>query len=301
MKKASLVILLSACSSAYAELPVVIDHSSYPPSATPTTNNAPSANTLYELLGRLEQLQAEVQQLTGKVDEQAYRIDELKKHQSTMYSDFDERIQGIENKANGVVAPVAGSSSEADGAANESISSSPASESVLVDQPVPVNSSVSSDLPAVESSSAEKVTESESPKPQVEPVSASSDEKQSYQQAYNELRNGHTKQSIEQFNAYLTNFPSGVYANNAQYWLGEAYRVDQDNNASRKAFNDVIEKYPDGSKVPDALLRLGMLEMEQKNVEKAREYFTRVTTEYPKSTVATVAAKKLLKLDEIKN
>ena len=68
-----------------------------------------------------------------------------------------------------------------------------------------------------------------------------------------------------------------------------------------KAFNDVIEKYPDGSKVPDALLRLGMLEMEQKNVEKAREYFTRVTTEYPKSTVATIAVKKLLKLDEIKN
>ncbi|MEI6697307.1 MAG: tol-pal system protein YbgF [Bacteroidota bacterium] len=301
MKKASLVILLSACSSAYAELPVVIDHSSYPPSATPTTNNAPSANTLYELLGRLEQLQAEVQQLTGKVDEQAYRIDELKKHQSTMYSDFDERIQGIENKANGVVTPVAGSSSEADGAANESVPSSPASESVLVDQPVPVNSSVSSDAPAVESSSAEKVTESESPKPQVEHVSASSDEKQNYQKAYNELRNGHTKQSIEQFNAYLTNFPSGVYANNAQYWLGEAYRVDQDNNASRKAFNDVIEKYPDGSKVPDALLRLGMLEMEQKNVEKAREYFTRVTTEYPNSTVATIAAKKLLKLDEIKN
>ena len=49
-------------------------------------------------MGRLEQLQAEVQQLTGKVDEQAYRIDELKKHQSTMYSDFDERLQSIEKK-----------------------------------------------------------------------------------------------------------------------------------------------------------------------------------------------------------
>jgi tol-pal system protein YbgF len=305
MKKASLVILLSACSSAYAELPVVIDHSSYPPSATPATNNAPSANTLYELMGRLEQLQAEVQQLTGKVDEQAYRIDELKKHQSTMYSDFDERIQGIENKANGIVPPVVGGASEAvstpDNVAKESTPSSPATESVLVDQPAPVSSSVSSDAPADESSATQKVTESEPPKPQAEAVSASGDEKQSYQQAYNELRNGHTKQSIEQFNAYLSNFPTGVYANNAQYWLGEAHRVDQDNTAARKAFNDVVEKYPNGSKVPDALLRLGMLEMEQKNVEKAREYFTRVTTEYPKSTVAPIAAKKLLKLDEVKN
>jgi tol-pal system protein YbgF len=305
MKKASLVILLSACSSAHAELPVVIDHSSYPPSATPATNNAPSANTLYELMGRLEQLQAEVQQLTGKVDEQAYRIDELKKHQSTMYSDFDERIQGIENKANGIAPPVAGGASEAvgtlDNVAKESAPSSSATESVLVDQPASVGSPESSDAPAGDSSATEKVTESESPKPQAEAVSASGDEKQSYQQAYNELRNGHTKQSIEQFNTYLSNFPAGVYANNAQYWLGEAYRVDQDNTAARKAFNDVVEKYPDGSKVPDALLRLGMLEMEQKNLEKAREYFTRVTTEYPKSTVAPIAAKKLLKLDEVKN
>jgi TolA-binding protein len=83
--------------------------------------------------------------------------------------------------------------------------------------------------------------------------------------------------------------------------LGEAHRVDQNNDAARKAFNDVIEKYPDGAKVPDALLRLGMLEMEQKNVAKAREYFMRVTTEFAKSSVAPIAAKKLLKLDEVKN
>jgi tol-pal system protein YbgF len=214
-----------------------------------------------------------------------------------MYSDFDERIQGIENKANGIAPPVAGGASEAvgtlDNVAKESTPSSSETESVLVDQPASVSSP--------ESSATEKVTESEPPKPQAEAVSASGDEKQSYQQAYNELRNGHTKQSIEQFNTYLSNFPAGVYANNAQYWLGEAYRVDQDNTAARKAFNDVVEKYPDGSKVPDALLRLGMLEMEQKNLEKAREYFTRVTTEYPKSTVAPIAAKKLLKLDEVKN
>ena len=303
MKKASLVILLFAFSSAYAELPVVIDHSSYPPSANPAPSSAPSTNTLYELMGRLEQFQAEVQQLTGKVDEQAYRIEELKKHQSTMYSDFDERLQGIENKANGVVAPVAGNSPEAvgttDNAGKESVPSSQASDSVLVNESTPASSSMSSDATAVESSSTEKAAELVSPKPQAEAVSG--DEKQSYQQAYNDLRNGHTKQSIEQFNAYLSNYPSGVYANNAQYWLGEAYRVDQDNNAARKAFNDVIEKYPEGSKVPDALLRLGMLEMEQKNAVKAREYFTRVTTDYPKSPVASVAAKKLLKLDEVKN
>lgn len=292
MKKISLFLLLSACGPVYAELPAVIDHSSYPPSAEPANvSNGTSTNSLYELMGRLEQLQAEVQQLTGKVDEQAYKIDELKKHQSTLYSDFDERLQGIENKANGVVGGTQTESGDkaTGGEGNASVSTvEPAKEPTADSAP--------------ETVAAEVVSDNGTPKQkEVAAVQATGGEKQEYQQAYNELRNGHTKQSIEQFNTFLSKYPSGTYSNNAQYWLGEAHRVDQNNDAARKAFNDVIEKYPDGAKVPDALLRLGMLEMEQKNVAKAREYFMRVTTEFPKSSVAPIAAKKLLKLDEVKN
>jgi len=280
MKKTSLVLLLSACSSVYAELPPVIDHSSYPSSATPANPaNSPSTSSLYELMRRLEQLQREVQQLTGKVDEQAYRLDELKKHQSTMYSDFDERLQSIENKTNGTDQPIAENPSETVGTGSESLE--PASESVPADEQTPVDN--------------------QAPKIKPDTVQVSGAEKQEYQQAYNELRNGHTNQSIEQFNAYLGKYPTGVYANNAQYWLGEAHRVNQDNDAARKAFNDVIEKYPDGAKVPDALLKLGYIEIDQKNLAKAREYLTRVTTDYPRSSAALLAAKKLLKLDEVKN
>ena len=89
MKKQCFVLLLSFCGSVYAELPAVIDHSSYPPSAAPAKPvNAPSTNAQYELIRRLDQLQTEIQQLTGKVDEQTYRIDELKKiriHSTLMF------------------------------------------------------------------------------------------------------------------------------------------------------------------------------------------------------------------------
>ena len=295
MKKTSLFLLLSACGSVYAELPAVIDHSSYPPSAEPANvSNGTSTNSLYELMGRLEQLQAEVQQLTGKVDEQAYKIDELKKHQSTLYSDFDERLQGIENKTNGTVNSV-----QLEGAADVPLEEGSVA---LTPTPGPVKESASvitnKQVPETNSVAIVSIPKK---KEEVPEVKVPEGEKQEYQQAYNELRNGHTKQSIEQFNAFLSKYPSGTYSNNAQYWLGEAHRVDQNNDAARKAFNDVIEKYPDGVKVPDALLRLGMLEMEQKNVAKAREYFVRVTTEFPKSSVAPIAAKKLLKLDEVKD
>lgn len=286
MKKTSLVLLLSVCSPVYAEAPVVIDHSMYPPSAAPVNPvNSTSTNTMYELMKRLDQLQTEVQQLTGKVDEQAYRIDELKKHQTTMYSDFDERLQGIENKTAGIVQPSAEVPPEAAGAAGESPAPAPApaNEPAPAEAPAPVNEAA----PA--------------PAPKADAVQVSGDEKQEYQQAYNELRNGRTDQSIEQFKAYLGKYPEGELANNAQYWLGEAYRANRDNDTARQALNDVIAKYPNGAKVPDALLKLGYIEMEQKNTAKAREYLTRVTTDYPKSQAAALAAKKLLKLDEVKN
>ena len=283
MKKISLALLLTACSSVYAELPPVIDHSTYPPSAVPVNpSNAPSTNTLYEMMERIEQLQAEVQKLTGKVEEQAYRIDELKKHQSTMYSDFDERLQSIENKANGIDQPVAENPAESANFGDAEIQGG------------------ESPAPASEDESSQIGKQATNPKPDAA-LQVSGAEKEEYQQAYNELRNGHTDQSIEQFIAYLNKYPTGVYANNAQYWLGEAYRVKQDNNAARKAFNDVIEKYPNGIKVPDALLKLGYIEVEQKNPAKAREYLTRVTVEYPNTRAALLAEKKLLKLDEIKN
>ena len=288
MKKTSLVLLLSVCSPVYAELPVVIDHSLYPPSAVPT-NSANSASTTaqYELMGRVEQLQAEVQQLTGKVDEQAYRIEELKKHQTTMYSDFDERLQSIENKANGVATSPAEAVGAGDVGAKAAESSAPAPEAVAA--------------PSQAVAPENKPVENQATKPKSDTAQVSSAEKQEYFQAYDELRNGHTSQSIEQFKAYLGKYPTGELANNAQYWLGEAYRANQDNEAARKAFNDVIAKYPNGAKVPDALLKLGYMEIEQKNPAKAREYLTRVTADYPKSPAAALAAKKLLKLDEVKN
>ena len=232
----------------------------------------PSSNpALYEMMRRLEQLQAEVQQLTGQVEEQANLIAEMKKSQTTMYSDFDGRMQGLEKKPESVTPPAA---------ENEG----------LIE---PEAKSVEPPLAAVPEVKAPPVQKQEA-------APASGDEKQQYQQAYEALRNGHTAQAIAQFSALLAKNPNGEYANNAQYWLGEAYRVNQDIDSARLAFNNVIEHYPDSSKVPDALLKLGIIEAEQKNAVKARQYFTRVTLDYSGTTAARLAAKKLLLLDDIK-
>ncbi len=297
MKPYSLLLVFAAggfSMPSHALPPVVNTAGGYPQQA-PAAANAPKtapSNTMYEILNRLEQLQSEVQTLTGKVEEQAYQNAELKKRLSTMYSDFDERMQNVENKLEG--APSADAENPA------------TSESAEDNPPASENKDSPEEAPAAEAQPAEsggqaadKAQAPAAPAPAQAPA-VPENENQEYREAYDALRNGRTKQSIEVFNAFLNNHPSSQLAGNAQYWLGEAHRVNQDADSARKAFHKVIENYPDSAKVPDALLKLGYVEFDLNNMAKAREYLTQVTANYPNTAAARLASKKLLLVKDAK-
>lgn len=277
MKTRLLMLLCAGITAANAEprsLPPVIDNSTYPAGAA-NPGQVP-ANAIYELMARLDRLQNEVQQLTGKVEEQAYQIAELKKTQNTMYSDFDERLHSIESNAAGGTPPAGTEDSPGQEGAVD-----PATSSTAEPTAPAINAATQPALAVQQPTTAQ----------------ASDSEKQQYQQAYEALRRGHTSQSITEFNNFISQYPNGAYASNAQYWLGEAHKVNQDINSARTAFNSVIQNYPGSAKVPDALLKLGYIEFDQKNWIKARDYLTRVTVEFPSSTAAHLAKKKLLQLE----
>ena len=258
--KLKYLLLLPFCANIAAEpkpLPPVIDNSTYPGGSAYAAGGKPSNGALYEVLGRLEQLQSEVQQLRGVVEEQAQIIEELKSRQSNIYSDLDQRLQALSGGSQSPEPPPS---------------------------KVPVTSSRVT-VPAMEQSP---------PEAKVSPAN----EKQLYQEAYETLRNGHNTQAIAAFKNLLSQFPAGEYADNAQYWLGEAYKVNQDIESAQAAFNKVVELYPNSPKVPDALLKLGYIEFDQKNLAKARDYLTRVTVNYSGSTAAHLAAKKLMQIDQ---
>lgn len=262
-------LLLFASSFAFADsLAPVIDNSNYPMGAPPQTPASVSApmNSTIELMTRLDEAQAEIQQLNGKLEEQANTLAELKKKQSAMFADFDDRLTQIENKANGTKPAEA---TEPAKPAAEPVSETPP---LSASAPKPVAPSTNSAAP---------VAGSQTP----------------YQEAFAAFRNGQVVEAIAQFSALLSKDPNNQLANNAQFWLGEAYRVNKDIPSAKKAFNAVLEKYPTSQKVPDALLKLGSIEMDAKNSAKAKEYLTRVMTDFPTSKPAEVAAKKLQQLN----
>lgn len=270
--------MLCTFSGVYAEsrvLPPVIDNSSYPGGSTYSTTT-PSNNSMYEVISRLEQLQQEMQELRGVVEEQSQTISDLKTRQGNIYSDLDLRLQAL----TGV------------NVANNSDLEGNSQTDRLIENNGQSNSRTESSL--VES--AEVITENLDSNDIVDdkPVK---NEKDLYFEAYELLRNGHNTRAISAFKSFLTEFPTSGYADNSQYWLGEAYMVIKDFESSKIAFTKVVSFYPASSKIPDALLKLAYLELKQKNRAKARDYLTQVTGSYPNSTAAHLAKKKLLKME----
>lgn len=287
------LVTLSACLGLVAQAGAQpANNSAYPGAANYAPQAvAPADNAIYEVLGRLEQLQSEVQQLRGMVEEQSQTIADLERKQSNMYSDLDGRVQAL--SSTGTQSQAAVTAAQAPQAGNvgtpaQPAAVAPAAQPAAVQQAAPVQVAVPAPTPAPEVKQPAAVA----------PQAAQGNEKERYQQAYDTLRNGHNAQAEKMFESLLAEYPAGEFADNAQYWLAEAYKINREFDKARAAFGKVVSQYPNSSKVPDALLKLGYIEFDQQNTAKARDYLTRVTTSYPGSTAAHLASKKLAQMPQ---
>jgi tol-pal system protein YbgF len=123
-------------------------------------------------------------------------------------------------------------------------------------------------------------------------------ERAGYMNAFEILRESRYVEAIQSFTQFLQQFPSGKYANNAQYWLAEAYYASGDMQKALAEFEKVIELYPASSKIPDAKLKLGYTHYELQQWAKARDVLTGVMTSYPNSSFALLAEKRLSRLTQ---
>ena len=111
--------------------------------------------------------------------------------------------------------------------------------------------------------------------------------------AFELLRDGRYMESATAFDQFLTVFPSSPLADNAQYWLAETYYVQRQFTTALPAFLEVVETYPQSSKLPDALLKIGFCNYELQQWEEAQNALQRVAREFPATTAARLATQRL--------
>ena len=230
-----------------------------------------SNQSLVDLAQHLDQVQADVRQLRGRLEELEYNNETMKKQQRDLYNDLDKRVAAL---GGGSGSRSAGGAFAADSAAGTTAAAGSAGGSSgsgsAVPPPSAAGSAAATDAPG-----------------------GSSEEQTVYAQSFDALKAGSYSVAITGFKDFLSTYPTSPLAENAQYWLGEAYYVTHDLNGANSAFKTVLQKYPDGRKGSDAMLKLGFTQLEQQKVSDGRATLQQVVQKYPGTDAAKRAADRL--------
>jgi len=207
------------------------------------------------LFMQLQQMQGEIAQLRGMLEEQQNQIQRLQQEGLERYQDLDQRLMnagsGASNTQN---SPAAGGSTA--GGASASQGSQP------------------------QSGATNQAADPEK-------------EKLYYDAAFDLIKAKDFDKASQAFSAFLRKYPESRYAGNAQYWLGEVNLAQGDLQGAGQAFARVSQAYPQHAKVPDSLYKLADVELRLGNQEKAQQMLRQVIAQYPDSSAAQLAQRQL--------
>jgi tol-pal system protein YbgF len=119
-----------------------------------------------------------------------------------------------------------------------------------------------------------------------------------YSYAYELYKSGKYTESISKFNEFLGKFPSDDLSDNAMYWIAEIKYTEKNFSDASKQFKTLINKYPEGNKVPDAHLKLSYSYLELGMKDKAVMQLQTLVKAFPATNAGKLAKRKLKSLGE---
>ena len=203
---------------------------------------------------RLDDLQQQLQQISGNLDVQNHAVQQLDGQVKSFYQDLNQRLQKQETTIKPTLAK---------GIASAKIAN-----------PLSVKAGVTKSAAADSASDSLK-------------------EQQIYQDAFNLLQNKKNREATAKFRAYLSSYPNGIYIANAHYWLGEIYFAGKQSKLATSEFETVVNKYSSSAKVPDALFKLYLLYDQAGKHDVAKKELNTLQKRYPHSTAAQLAKQQM--------
>jgi len=240
------------------------------------------SQSMMEVLTRLDQLQQEMQNIIGQMEVLNYELENIKKRQKDLYVDIDRRITQVEQKTSNLAKGQPGTPTMVGSTmAGSTMAGSTAAPSGAVGG----DSSAVGSLPPTTATAAAAAT---LVSPQTKQL-----QREAYDRAFNLLKDGRYELAIASFKAYLETYPNADYADNAQYWLGEANYAQRRYDVALQEFNKVLDNYPKSSKRADAMLKMGFCYQELGKPEDAEAVLSNIVTMFPDTTAARLAQKRI--------
>jgi tol-pal system protein YbgF len=217
-----------------------------------------------ESTARLDSLQEQIQSLRGQVEQLSHQLQQIQIQQKA----------GVSKKMEtGVTDPAAVDSD--DGSDQVAKAASKQDTKIAVAKPT------------VKTTAGADDKKSAADQPDV------AEEQQIYQTAYDLIKAKKYNEAVTALQGMLKKYPSGQFASNAHYWLGELYGLMGKNDLALTEFSTVVSSYPDSPRVSDAQLKVGIIYSAQSKWPDAKASFKKVINHYPGTASARVASEQL--------
>jgi len=103
-----------------------------------------------------------------------------------------------------------------------------------------------------------------------------------YQQALQIFNKRQYEEAVALFNDQLKHYPSGQYAANAYYWIGECYYAISDFTSAISTFRKVLT-FKHSQKIDDAQNKIALSYLKMGQSEEAKTEFKKLVERYPAS------------------
>jgi tol-pal system protein YbgF len=119
---------------------------------------------------------------------------------------------------------------------------------------------------------------------------------ETFNTAYADYSKGNYELAVMGFTDFLRSHPEHLLAPDAQYWIGECLYSQGKFSDAAEAFDRTVGRYPTCEKVPAALLKKGLAQMELGQTSRAVTTLQRLIETRPDSEEARLAAERLSQL-----
>ncbi len=240
---------------------------------------------------RISQFESELRQITGSVEAVDFRLQKMEVRLNKLISDIDQRLASLEGQSKYLMTRVKRKSNTqllppdklaADNNSDRPSSNSSASSVSTVPGvlgTIPENLAVKKARGPVKLRSASKKRKViETP-----PVLPEGTPKFQYDYIYKVLQQQNFQKAAVALRAYIDLHPQNALTSNAYFWLGQIYYVQKDYRTAALLFAEGFQKFPQGNKGPDTLLKLGTSLMKLNQMVEACTAFSRFFEDFPEA------------------
>lgn len=198
-----------------------------------------------EMSMQLIELQKEVKELRGIIEEHDYKLQQIQDRQRDLYRDIENRLSSLPQGTSQTSTPQNTTTS----AASSGTATTPAAQT---------GSTASTTRPSITSGS----------------------ERTDFESAFKLVRNRQYNDAIGAFEAFIAKYPAGGYSDNARFWIGQVYFAQSKFDDAERQFNMLRNDYPDSSKMSAAMLKLAEINVKKENWAAAKAIYNEIVAKY---------------------